>query len=243
MWGSRRGDEERLLGYGPHLCSSPAEWSRTCYRHLWASASSFLFCKVQAGERTDFTESRFNALDTRHPKQCLARGELAGVPAGLLLLWGGPDFSPRVPDSQPRAPSPHMSCRELVLNCFILLAESPAPAPFLLLHAHDKNILLLNINKRPPKRSGYMETQSPKYLVRNRLGCSCVHASLWTHSIQSMRRPNNYYDFQIVINVSDISISLQHSNMIWWYLWFVPVLKSQVPWSGACIYNWRNSQF
>lgn len=124
---------------------------------------------------------------------------------------------------------------------------SPHPQPLLrilLLHAHDKNILLLNINKRLPKRSGYMETQSPKYLVRNRLGRSYVRTSLWTHSItQSMRRPNNYYNFQIVINASDISISLQHCNMIWWYLWFVPVLKSQVPWSGACIYNWRNSQF
>lgn len=139
--------------------------------------SSSVKCRLVKGR---ISQSRDSTPWTHanHPEQCLARGELAGVPAGSLLLWGGPDFSPHVPDSQPRAPSPHMSCRELVLNCFILLAESPSPAPFLLLHAHDKNILLLNINKRPPKRSGYMETQSPKYLVRNRLGGSYVHASL-----------------------------------------------------------------
>ena len=60
-----------------------------------------------------------------------------------------------------------------------------------------------------------MDMQSSKYFLRNRLGYGYVRTSLLRHSItQPMRRPNDYYNFQIVINVSDISISLQHCNMM-----------------------------
>ena len=215
-------------GCGLHLCSSPAEWRRTWYRHLWASASSFGKCRlVKDGfhrveiQRPEHTQNiPNNAWPVESSMGCL----LCYYFYWIIQIWA-------------------LAC--LTSNHVLLPTTCPAESWFLtvlfywlsphpqslfrilLLKAHDKNVLLLSINKRLPKRSSNM--QSPKYFLRSTLGCSYVCTSSLTHSrTQSMRRPDNYYNFQIVINFSDISISLQHCNMTRWYLWFVPVLKSQV---------------
>lgn len=86
--------------------------------------------------------------------------------------------------------------------------------------------------------------QLSKYFLRNRFGCSCTRTSLLTHSTTwSIRRPNSYYNFEKVIMSVIFQYLCDNCNMMWWYLWFVLVLKSQVPWSGACICNWRNARF
>ena len=86
--------------------------------------------------------------------------------------------------------------------------------------------------------------QLSKYFLRNRFGCSYIRTSLLTHSITwSIRRPNNGYNFEKVIMSVILQYLCNNCNRIWWYLWYVLVLKSQVPWSGACFCNWRNAQF
>ena len=79
--------------------------------------------------------------------------------------------------------------------------------------------------------------------------CAAIHGSHervghnWATELNWSDRFNKYCDLKIMMDRNSILNSRNDCNVIWSYLWFLLLTKSQILliplWSIVCIYNWK----